>query len=468
MTGAAFLKGRLEAVLLAALLVIALAAGGVLILLRVRHDQAVHISATASVLESGEALLDVLCASGLEMATNPPAATQWRAFSSQVESIFAVRKDVQSISVSRDGVTVFQRQAERLDGEAAADAGTAEAAQDERAISRGWLEIGGKPQPVFILSRTRVLPDGSRVVTEATVKREAVSREERRARRAMASLSTFSLIVLSGSFILCAAVLSFAILRDRKREARARQEEHLAFSGVLANGILHDFRNPMSAVRLDAQMLEREMRRQEGFRPARVEELAERVARTMGRMDTVFREFLFLAKPADERPESVDLVTAVRECLDTLGPRLEQAGVTAVFTPPEETVLADAYSAAFRRALMNVLVNATQFAPKGSAITVTLARAAGEVLLDVHNDGAVIRPKMREKIFEMFVTGRPEGTGLGLFLARTAIERCGGTLRALDVPQGATFRFELKEGEWEERSVVSGRSTLNVRDGEKA
>ncbi|MBP5320653.1 MAG: HAMP domain-containing histidine kinase [Kiritimatiellae bacterium] len=452
MTGGSFWKWRLEAFLLAVVLVIALAAAGVLVLLRNHHDQAVHISATASVLESGEALLDVLCASGLEMATNPPTASQWRAFSSRVDSIFTVRKDVQSVSVTRDGVTVFQRQAERLDGEGTPEGAPQESPQDETAISRGWLEIGGTNQPVFLISRTRVLPDGSRVVTEATLKREAVSREAGSAHRAVASFSTFSLIVLGGAFVLCAAVLSLAVLRDRKREARSRQEEHLAFSGVLANGILHDFRNPMSAVRLDAQMLGREIQRPDGFRPARVAELANRVARTMERMDTIFKEFLFLAKPADERPEAVDLTAAVRECLDTLAPRLEQAGLTAAFRPPEEPVAAKAYSAAFRRALMNVLVNATQFAPKESVVDVTLRRVDRRVVLEVHNDGPSIPPKMREKIFEMFVTGRPEGTGLGLFLARTAIERCGGTLKVADAGTGATFRFEL-DGAGEGESV---------------
>ena len=76
-------------------------------------------------------------------------------------------------------------------------------------------------------------------------------------------------------------------------------------------------------------------------------------------------------------------------------------------------------------------MNAIQFAPKGSEVTVALAHRGGGVTTDVLDRGPGIPPEKRQKIFEMFVTGRPEGTGLGLFLARTAIRRCGGDIQAL-------------------------------------
>jgi len=70
---------------------------------------------------------------------------------------------------------------------------------------------------------------------------------------------------------------------------------------------VHDFRNPMSAVHLDAQMLEREAKRPEGARPERLTDLAGRINRTVERMDKVFQEFLYLARPAEEAREPVDL-----------------------------------------------------------------------------------------------------------------------------------------------------------------
>ena len=435
-------------ILLLVLLTSALCAGGVLHFLKWQHDRQAHLAATETVLQEGEALLDAI--NGLGIASTPNLSPiRWRQFATVVDSAFSVRKDVQSISVTRDGVTLFHRQAGGLspppepplpdDGSSAVPKSAA-----ETEMSQGSIEIGGVRQPVFVISRTVTLGDGSKVVTEATFKREAVGAEEKTSRALVSSLFSFSVAVLVLSFAVCALVLIIAVARDRRREKRSRQEEHLAFSGVLANGILHDFRNPMSAVRLDAQMLGKEMKRTDGFRPERVRDLSERIARTMERMDKVFQEFLFLAKPADEKPESVDIEQVVRECVDTLAPRAEQAGVAVKTARLSDLPRATAFPFALRRALLNVLMNAVQFAPKGSEITVTLAHEDGRVLVDVLDRGPGIPPEKRDKVFEMFVTGRPEGTGLGLFLARTAIRRCGGDLRAFGRDGGgADLRITL-------------------------
>ena len=436
---------RLEISLLLALLTSALVAGGVLFFLKGQHDKQAHLAATEVVLQEGEALLNAISDLGIACSTNPSPA-EWRQFSTVVDSAFSVRKDVQSVSVSRDGVTVFHRQAGGglLPPAPPGWSRQASSPMAETEMSQGSLEIGGVRQPVFVISRTLALSDGSKVVAEATFKREAVGTQERTARTLVSSLFTFSVAVLILSFAVCALVLIVAVARDRRRELRARQEEHLAFSGVLANGILHDFRNPMSAVRLDAQMLGKEMKRSDGFRNERVRDLSERIARTMERMDKVFQEFLFLAKPADEKPENVDIEQVVRECVDTLSPRVEQAGVTVTTTRSDSLPHAAAFPFALRRALLNVLMNAIQFAPKGSEITVALACCGSRVVTDVLDRGPGIPTEKREKIFDMFVTGRPEGTGLGLFLARTAIRRCGGDIQALARDGGgADIRISL-------------------------
>ena len=436
---------RLEFILLIALLTSALIGGGVLLFLKGQHDKRAHVAATETVLQEGESLLNTLCELGLACSTNP-VPSEWRRFSTIVDSAFSVRQDVQSVSVSRNGVTVFHRQAGGLrlppNPPKQVEPTTNQIAETE--MSQGSIEIGGVRQPVFVISRTSMLRDGSKVVTEATFKREAVGTEEFTARSLVSSLFTFSITVLVLSFTACALALTIAVTRDRRREQRARQEEHLAFSGVLANGILHDFRNPMSSVRLDAQMLVKEMKRADGFRPERVSDLSERIARTMERMDKVFKEFLFLAKPADEQPEGVDLEQVVRECADTLAPRSEQAGVTVRISCLNSLPPAAAFPFALRRALLNVLMNAVQFAPKGSEITVTLAHRGHHVVTDVLDRGPGIPPDKRQNVFDMFVTGRPEGTGLGLFLARTAIRRCNGDIQALPREGGgADLRITL-------------------------
>lgn len=436
-------RWHLEFVLLCALAVAALSAATALLILKRQHERQAQLAATESVLKRGEALLDTLGGFRLAATANLTPAL-WRHFSTVVDGAFAVRPDIQSIAITRNGETIFQRQATALQPSLSSHSSDPPPDSATTEISQAALEVGGVRQPVFVITRARDLPDGSKAVIEATFKVEEVGDQAQTARTLVASLFTLSTAVLALSFAASALALLAAVARDRKREARARQEEHLAFSGVLANGILHDFRNPMSAVRLDAQMLEREIKRGEGFRAQRVADLAQRISRAMGRMDKVFQEFLFLAKPADEHLTALDLTQVVEECVDTLLPRCEQANVTIKRLLPSTPLLVNAHPFALRRALLNVLLNAIQFSPPGTAVTLRANATAKKVDLEVCDQGPGIPAPQRESIFDIFTTTRPEGTGLGLFLARSAIERCGGTIKALPHPTGgALLRISL-------------------------
>jgi len=434
---------QLEVILLTVIFSAALLAGSILFIMKSRHQREAHIEATESVIDQGDQLLKTLVFNTRLYCTTNPSPEQWRTFSSLVDRILAVRKDIQSISIRNGDVTVFQRQADsRLypDQNLNDDLLT-----PPTIMSRETIDVDGHQEPVFVFSRKTSADPADSIVMETTFKQSAVTDKEAIATRMVNSLFVFSLTLLILSFTVSAAILILAIARDKKRQAISRQEEHLAFSGVMANGILHDFRNPMSAVRLDAQMLEREIAREGGFREERVAELSSRIARTMGRMDKVFTEFLYLAKPADELPKQMDLLRSVMECIDILAPRIEQAGLSVKTEIAADLPTASAQPFAIKRALLNVIMNAIHFSPAKGCILITAECIDRRILIDICDDGPGIPPSKRREIFNLFVTGRPEGTGLGLFLAKTAINRCKGDISVVDSGKttGATFRISL-------------------------
>ena len=435
---------RMEIILLTVIFSATVLAGSILFLLKSRHHKEARIEATESVIDQGDQLLKALIINTEFYITSNPTPEQWRSFSLMIDRILAVRKDIQSISIRKGDITIFHRQADgRLYPEQ--NLNNDDLLNVSTITSLETIEIDGHQEPVFVFSRrTSTNPDDNTVM-ESTFKQSAVTDKEVLATKMVNSLFVFSLTLLVLSFTISAVILVLAISRDKKRLEISRQEEHLAFSGVMANGILHDFRNPMSAVRLDAQMLEREITRSEGFRQERVSDLSGRISRTMGRMDKVFTEFLYLAKPADETLKKLDLKRVLSECIDILTPRIEQADISVKVEIPEDIQAAAAHPFAIKRALLNVIMNAIHFSPEKGCILITTENENNMVVINISDDGPGIPIKNRKEIFKLFVTGRPEGTGLGLFLAKTAINRSNGDIAVVKSSKtsGATFRISL-------------------------
>ena len=434
-------------------LLLAVAAGvGLAVLVR-WHRAAAHEVAQTSVAGKGSWLANRLtdeAAAAAEKAfagSGENAARAWKDFSATLHVLRGLEEGLEYVEVrNADGVTLF--------------------AEGAREWGRPGRADDHPPYPIRV-SRERVGESGVEVVAFDTfdengavpvrvsmgLRRNAVDREESDAMRALDSM--YHIILWGGgiAFALAIALLAWVLRREEKREKARRREEHLAFSGVLANGIVHDFRNPMSSLRLDAQMLEREAAKGDGAASVgRMGELAGRMRHTLDRMERVFQEFLALARPDAAGTQSVtlDLAAVARECSDMLAPRAEAAGVAIQQDVPAE-LFGQGTESTTKRALMNVILNAIQHAGPDGQVWIGGGRANAMAYLDVWNTGDAIPPADRDKIFEMFYTTRPEGTGLGLFLARTALEKCGGKLRLVDgCPRNgfATgFRLELRASE---------------------
>ena len=96
-----------------------------------------------------------------------------------------------------------------------------------------------------------------------------------------------------------------------------------------------------------------------------------------------------------------------------------------------------------RRALDNLVLNAIEAAPAHSDILVR-ARIEGELLsLSVRDAGVGPPASIREHLFEPFVTGRPDGTGLGLSLVREIAHAHGGTAGFASDANGTVFEIRI-------------------------
>lgn len=230
--------------------------------------------------------------------------------------------------------------------------------------------------------------------------------------------------------------------RVAEAEAARRRSERLAAAGALTAGLAHEVRSPLNAISLAAQRLERRLDGQ-----VEPQGMATHIRGEVVRLDGVLREFLELASPATEGREKTDLAELAGQVLELLEAEAESASVMFQEVEGEATCEVDAR--AIRRAMINLTRNAVQASPAGGRVDVVVGLLDGEVSIRVLDEGPGPGSELADRVFDPFVTGRAEGTGLGLALVRRVAEEHGGTAVLRPRESGgseAEIRFPIEEG----------------------
>lgn len=399
------------------------------------HSRNLHDLAAQSVLGLGSDL-------ARSLATHPvvqsgrDAPEQWRDFSRMVQTLKCLEPSLLYVTVNEGDVTVFHEDTSLTNLASGADAGVR--------IGRKLLATPGGIWPVITFSAKAPNGVGGARGVQIAMRKEAVQQREEQAARTLAIMFRLSLITLSVALGLAVVLVVWVVWHEMERQRRQRDEEHLAFAGLLADGIIHDVRNPLSSLRLDIQMLEKEAGKGNDCRPGRVAELALRARTTMDRMDMVMREFLYVSKPDPRQPERFEVGACLKDCLDLLAPRFERAGICLDVDVCDLPLIVTGYSIGLKRAVINVLTNAKQMSSAGKRVAVALKRTGRQAVITVDDEGPGLGKEDGARLFEMFVSGRPDGIGLGLYLAKAAVENNKGTIHAQTRPEGgARFTISL-------------------------
>lgn len=225
--------------------------------------------------------------------------------------------------------------------------------------------------------------------------------------------------------------------KDRELERRRR----LASLGELAAGVAHEVRNPLGAIQLYSGLLRRECG---GIGPA--VQLIEKIEAGIQAIDEVVRDTLALAPRGCKLATHLVADVMTRAC-DMCQPILLRRGVTVATQLDQPGLRITCDLAAIERVLVNLIANAADFAPPGSAIELHVARADGAVTLAVADSGPGLPADAIDRVFDPFFTTKPHGTGLGLTIAHRLVEAHGGSLAARNRPQGgAEFIVTLPDG----------------------
>lgn len=290
-------------------------------------------------------------------------------------------------------------------------------------FGRSAEEMVGRP-----CAESPCAPAAALLSPEAGPREIAIVREDGSSRTALGAASP--LYDESGRRFGTALVLRD--LTDIKGLERAtRRTESLAAFGRLAAAVAHEVRNPLNAIAVGVQRLEREIAPGDG--DAEHRRLAGLLRGEIARLDAIVGRFLDLARPPRIAPRPGDLAAAAREAAGLIRNSLPadvrlvedlDAPVPAVFDPE-----------AVRQVLHNLIRNAVE-ASTGSATVRVAARVEPDgAVLDVVDDGPGIAPADRERVFEFGYTTKPRGNGLGLPVVHRLVSEMGGSVD-LPAPEG--------------------------------
>jgi len=273
----------------------------------------------------------------------------------------------------------------------------------------------------------------------------------RRVTRPLARLVTFTRDVAGGSRGQRAVVGrdeigtlagAFNDMLDRLDSAQdaAVRSEKLALAGMLAARVAHDIRNPLSSLKMQAQLLRTRVTGADG--PA----MLEAVLHDVDQVESVVRGLLELARPGEMNARPTRLNDVVREILaymrlQLIHSRIDSSADLDDALPP---IPLDAQR--FKQALLNVITNAIEAMAGGGALTLT-TRSSGDassVILTVCDDGTGVDPAILDNVFDPFVSSKRDGVGLGLVNARSIVESHGGSVRlAPRDPKGTCVTISL-------------------------
>lgn len=254
------------------------------------------------------------------------------------------------------------------------------------------------------------------------------------------------------------------VRRLQQREHEVLRAEQLAAVGQVAAGVAHELRNPLTSVKMLAQT------GLEGAAPPGLQADDLRIIEhEVRRMEACIQTFLDFARPPRAERRRADLLATVRRALALMEGRARRQKVTLVADLPPGPVPLFFDPEQIQQVLVNLLLNALDALPRGGIVTVEVRGPSAEVpgaTVTVRDNGPGISPRIRERLFEPFCSGKETGLGLGLSISRRLIEAHEGSITGGNDPAGgAVFTFRLPVATRGETDSLDARAKRGTENG---
>jgi signal transduction histidine kinase len=231
-------------------------------------------------------------------------------------------------------------------------------------------------------------------------------------------------------------------LQDAQQELLVA--ERMATVGRLSLKVAHEVRNPISAIELNAEMLQDIVRARSGADMDEAGGLVASIRDQVNTLDALTEEYLAFARFPRPHFDEESVNHLVKELADFVRPVAMRQGLAIHVETDGNVPMMEIDRGLLRQAIHNLVKNGMEALSRGGELTIASRLAGDAVDIVVSDTGAGIQREVAERLFEPFFTTKPQGTGLGLSIARQITEEHGGELRWENrAGGGATFIIRL-------------------------
>jgi signal transduction histidine kinase len=241
-------------------------------------------------------------------------------------------------------------------------------------------------------------------------------------------------------------------LRDTGSRAEIQDQidttTKLAAIGRLMSGVAHEVKNPLNAMVLQLEVLKARL----GEDGDKVQPQVKILGEEIRRLDRVVKTFLDFTRPVEIHPVDAEVAPLVREVFALAEPQARKNNVQLILAGNGAMPSVRVDRDLIKQALLNLVLNGCQAMPQGGELTITPHSTPNAVELEIRDSGVGISPDAQKRIFSLFYTTKPGGTGVGLAMAFRVVQLHNGTIDfSSEVNRGTTFRVTLPAGAQQER-----------------
>ena len=231
------------------------------------------------------------------------------------------------------------------------------------------------------------------------------------------------------------------LTESRRLEEESKRKEKLSAMGELASGVAHEIRNPINAIGMIAQRLDKEFKVEKDSEE--YHSITSLLRNEVTRINKIITQFLSYAKPLALQLKKIDSKNFFDDIYRLFVDQAKSKGAM-LKKLSDDSFEMTIDPELLKQSLMNLLQNAIDAVYSNGAIEINYFKKENDLIIEVADNGKGIPENIKTKIFDLYFTTKPEGTGLGLSIVQKIIAEHNGTIEVFsEVNKFTKFKITI-------------------------